>query len=333
MQRRYDIDALRVIAIFLLMFYHSIIVFQPWAAALLSFPQSSSYLENLWVLMQALNIWRIPLLFVVSGIGFAFVMKRRNRRQLLSDRFARILLPAIFGSLLIVPIHYWLLVAGTEQEYVWFFTPGHLWFLFNIFFYVLVGILPLYALRNMGVKNVLIMTYSLPLLLGLETVFVAIIEYSGFAVSLHGFVIGGICFCYGFFLAKSESWKFLKTSSYWHLVIAFALFIQRIYVWENNVPMFIVSAEASFWLLAALGLAHRYLNKDMAWLKHLSPAVYPMYILHMIVMYGMCRLVLPSTIAPELQLLLIVLLTTTVSYLGYRLIKPIPYLCKLFGIP
>jgi surface polysaccharide O-acyltransferase-like enzyme len=268
----------------------------------------------------------------VSGIGFAFVMKQRNKKQLLTDRSARILLPAIVGSIFIVPIHFWLLVVGTEQAYVWSFTPSHLWFLFNIFIYVLVGMMPLYSLRNTEITNVLIMTYSLPLLLGLETMIIPITEYSGFAVTLHGFVVGGVCFCYGFFLAKSDCWTYLKVSVFWHLFFALALFLLRMLFWDNKAPVLLVSAEASLWLLSALGLAYRYLNKNMAWLNHLSPAVYPMYILHMIVMYAICRLVLPITMPPELQFTIIVSLTILGSYLGYYLLRPIPYLRKLFGM-
>ena len=331
-QRRYDIDALRVIAIFLLIFYHCAIIFQPWARELLWFPQSGEHLEILWSLMQALNIWRIPLLFVVSGVGFAFVMKQRNKKQLLSDRGVRILLPAVVGSIFIVPIHFWLLVVGTDQEYVWSFTPSHLWFLFNIFIYVLIGIIPLHFLRNTKIKSVLVMTYSLSLVLGLETMIVPIIEYSGFAVTLHGFVVGGVCFCYGFFLAKSDSWKYLKVSAFGHLVFALGLFLSRILFWDNKAPMLLVSAEASLWLLAVLGLAYRYLNKNMVWLNYLSPAVYPMYILHMIVMYAICRLMLPITMPPELKFTIIVSLTILGSYLGYCLLRQIPYLRKLFGM-
>lgn len=332
MQRRYDIDALRIIAIFLLMFYHTSIVFQPWARELLWFPQSTVALEGLWPLMQALNIWRIPLLFAVSGVGFSFVMLRRSKKQLMSERSARILVPAVFGSIFIVPIHFWLLVVGTDQAYVWSFTPSHLWFLFNIFIYVLVGIVPMYALRNFEIKNVLLMTYSLPVLLGLETMLVSITEYSGFAVSLHGLVVGGICFGYGFFLAKSEGWNYLRKSAYWHLIAALVLFMLRMLFWGNRPPMIFVSSEASLWLLAVFGLAYRYLNKNMTWLNHLSPAVYPMYVLHMIAMYGACRLVLPLTIAPALQLFIITSLTVATSYFGYCLLKQIPYVRMLFGM-
>ena len=102
--RRYDIDWLRVIAIGLLIFYHIGISFQPWGV-FIGFIQSETPLESLWVPMSLLNIWRIPLLFFVSGMGVCFAMKKRRWKQLIVERTKRILLPFIFGVLFIVPVH------------------------------------------------------------------------------------------------------------------------------------------------------------------------------------------------------------------------------------
>lgn len=332
MQRRYDIDALRVIAIFLLMFYHSAIVFQPWARELLLFPQSAEPLEGLWSVMLALNIWRIPLLFVVSGVGFAFVIKKRSIGQLILERAKRIFVPAGFGTICIVPIHYWLLFAGSEISYSWSFNPAHLWFLFNIFIYVLVGVVPMYALRNFEANNSILVVYSLPILFGIEALLVPFGEYSFFAFTLHGLVLGAICFGYGFVLSKSESWSYLSKFGYVHLSIAFVLYLLRLLVWENKSPVILVSTESSLWILSALGLSYRYLNKKAAWLTCLSPAVYPMYILPMIAMYGVCKLILPVSLATQLQFVIVVIFTVAASYIGYRLIKPIPYVRNLFGM-
>jgi glucan biosynthesis protein C len=102
--RRYDIDWLRTIALFLLMLYHTSIVFQPWANEVW-FIRSEQSFESFWLLMEALNIWRIPLLFLVSGMGVAFAMRRRAWLQLVIERVMRIVLPLVFGMFAIVPIH------------------------------------------------------------------------------------------------------------------------------------------------------------------------------------------------------------------------------------
>ena len=76
-ERRYDIDWLRVIAIGLLLIYHIGIAFQPWGV-FIGFIQNGQSLESIWPAMALLNIWRIPLLFFVSGMGVAFAIKRRS---------------------------------------------------------------------------------------------------------------------------------------------------------------------------------------------------------------------------------------------------------------
>ena len=76
-ERRYDIDWVRVIAIALLLIYHTAIVFQPWAT-MIFFIQSKESLLGLWALMSMLNVWRIPLLFFVSGMGVYFAIQKRD---------------------------------------------------------------------------------------------------------------------------------------------------------------------------------------------------------------------------------------------------------------
>ena len=73
MERRHDIDWLRVIAIGLLLIYHIAIIFQPWAMYI-GFIRSEAPLQELWVPMTLLNVWRIPFLFFVSGMGVYFAM-------------------------------------------------------------------------------------------------------------------------------------------------------------------------------------------------------------------------------------------------------------------
>lgn len=80
--RRYDIDWLRVIAIGLLLIYHIAIIFQPWAM-MLGFIRSEELMEDLWKPMTMLNVWRIPFLFYVSGMGVYFAIGKRNWQQLL----------------------------------------------------------------------------------------------------------------------------------------------------------------------------------------------------------------------------------------------------------
>src|SRR3954463_7108306 len=101
--RRYDIDWLRVIAIGLLLIYHVAIGFQRWGI-MIGFIANEKAWDSLWIPMAMLNIWRIPLLFFVSGMGVYFALQNRNLKQLLAERAGRILIPYVFGMFAIFPV-------------------------------------------------------------------------------------------------------------------------------------------------------------------------------------------------------------------------------------
>ena len=75
--RRHDIDWMRVIAIWLLLIYHIAIIFQPWAM-FFGFIRSEELMTGLWKPMSMLNVWRIPLLFYISGMGVYFALRKRD---------------------------------------------------------------------------------------------------------------------------------------------------------------------------------------------------------------------------------------------------------------
>src|SRR5688572_16004478 len=117
--RRYDIDWLRVIAIGLLLIYHIAIGFQPWGI-MIGFITNKESWPTLWLPMTMLNVWRIPFLFFVSGMGVYFAMQQRSWKELVQERFIRILIPYIFGAVVIFPLSMLLL----QHYYNWEISYG-----------------------------------------------------------------------------------------------------------------------------------------------------------------------------------------------------------------
>jgi len=101
MNRRHDIDALRAIAFAILILYHlSMFYVADWGwhvksvhlAGWLQFP------------MLFVNRWRMDLIFMISGMAAAFLLKPDAVRKFVRQRTWRLMLPLLFGMAVIVPI-------------------------------------------------------------------------------------------------------------------------------------------------------------------------------------------------------------------------------------
>jgi len=309
MSRRYDIDWLRVFALGLLIIYHISIVFQPWAY-FIYFPQSEKPLESIWLVMSLINIWRIPLLFIISGMGVYLAMRRRNWKELLKDRTKRILLPLIFGSLIIVPIHVYIYQKFMGLGSKYFPGQAHLWFLGNIFIYVLV-MCPIFFYMKKNKNNFLSKTFKrilkYPIMLYIITIpfiieaAVFISQEQGFeayAFTPHGFWIGLLAFFTGFFfISMGDSfWNATRKLKSFALAISSFLFFIRLIYFELGGPFYLIVLESWSWLFALFGFSSTYLNRPSKLLTYLTKAVYPIYILHMIFLYAASELILTRPI-------------------------------------
>lgn len=101
MSRRHDIDALRVIAFALLILYHTAMAY----VAEWDFHLKSAYtFEWLQWPMIALNRWRMPLLFMISGIALGLAHPERGPWRLAVQRSWRLLVPLVFGMFVVVSV-------------------------------------------------------------------------------------------------------------------------------------------------------------------------------------------------------------------------------------
>lgn len=107
-QRRVDLDWIRIIAFGLLIFYHVGMVFVPWYYHV----KSAHSIASLEPFMLAVNPWRLCLLFLVAGAATRFMATTTAVSTLLRRRSARLLVPLLFGILVIVPPQsYWEVVS------------------------------------------------------------------------------------------------------------------------------------------------------------------------------------------------------------------------------
>ena len=98
--RRHDIDALRVLAFGLLILYHvGMFYVADWG-----WHVKSGYLSE-WLQwpMRVVNQWRMPLLFLISGMAVHFLLRRTPPGAFARGRVHRLMLPLAFGMAVVVP--------------------------------------------------------------------------------------------------------------------------------------------------------------------------------------------------------------------------------------
>lgn len=169
--RRSDIDALRVLAFGLLIAYHVGMVY----VAEWDYHVKSTYQAG-WLQwpMIAVNRWRMPLLFMISGIALGLAMATRPGWSIGLSRSWRLLLPLAFGMLAIVPVQAYCEALGNGtvapgfgpflQRYLqlrpwpeggwsgaeYGVTWNHLWYLAYVWCYSMLALLLAPALESSG---------------------------------------------------------------------------------------------------------------------------------------------------------------------------------------
>lgn len=97
--RRADLDWLRVLAFGLLIAYHAGMAWSGWSWHVVA----PDHLDGLRAVMLFTNRWRMPLLFLVSGATIMLALGQRSGGAFVVDRLKRLLVPLVFGMLVIVP--------------------------------------------------------------------------------------------------------------------------------------------------------------------------------------------------------------------------------------
>ncbi|MEM1095961.1 MAG: acyltransferase family protein [Bacteroidota bacterium] len=342
--RRYDVDAVRTIAIGLLIVYHCALSFT-FIAGFIGFPQNDVTMDLLWVPLAALNVWRIPILFLISGMGVYFAMRRRGNKAIVKDRTVRILVPLLFSCLVLWPLfHFGLLALGWEANYNVQF--GHLWFLLNIYVYALL-LVPLFGylkanpdhavLRGMrALLHVPGGIFLLGLPLALEAWLVAPEAFSAYALSAHGWALGFVCFLIGYLCVSAGEtfWASIERHRRLALGLALLLYAIRLVVFEiERTPKPMEAFESMLWMLAVSGFAARHLNAPSAALSYFSQAVYPIYIVHMPIQFIAAYFILGWSVPAMVKLLLLTAVTLVGSWALYEyVLRRINVLRPLFGM-
>ena len=317
-ERRYDLDWLRVLAIILLLYFHTGMIFINWTWYFMQDTHTSEFCNHFTAF---LSHWRMPLLFFISGAGTLFALGYRSGTQYMKERISRLLIPLAFGILIIIPpqIYYELIKHGREfVNYIDFnaqyfkgglyplgdFSWHHLWFIGYLFLFSLIALPAFLYLRSEKGKKIVdkIAHFFEPtgrIYLMIIPLFIVQIllrdKFSGFhnlIDDMANFAFFFLFFFYGFLVCSGDGlWDSIARQRRTSLIVAVSsfalLFIGQSISWVDfgYYPYWALDTIIAWsWVMAILGYGKRYLNTKSKILNYANEGIYPFYILHQTVL-------------------------------------------------
>ncbi len=306
--RRPDLDALRVGCILLLHLYHSARMFNvddPWHV------KAPVLLPVLNGPMDVLHMVRMPMLMLIAGLATAFALRRRSVGTFAWDRVKRLLLPLVFGMLVIVPPQIWVervWTGATTQGYLaWWpsvlagvpYPKGstswhHLWFVAYLFTFCMAA-LPIFAALNSARGQAWLGRTGAFLARGANLWVLGVLLFAGrFLFRNHpethdllhdpkNLIYYGGLFLIGHLLGRMPRVEArLVDLRRAHLILAVGLLAVSRAFDHLPPPVAYLSYYGAIWatLCAALGYGRVLVTASRPWLDHAQALAYPFYILH-----------------------------------------------------
>lgn len=314
--RRHDLDSLRVFAFALLILYHVGMFFVSWHFHL----KNNIIYPELEYPMLFVNQWRLSLLFVISGMGTWFALKKRSKIAFIKERFVRLFIPLIVGMIFIVPpqIYFERLDQGSVFNNYFEFWPipaltspypkgggiswHHLWFILYLFiFSVLLSPILGYLSKAKGSRFIKIIDRICSKGIGLYLFIIPLFFWQYYLAPLfpqtnglfddwYNLVNYCTLFFSGFLLLtiKETFWRTITRNRHFYLVCGIIGFLMIVVFKE--IPFTLPGKGILFaftkvfnmwsWILTLTGYAAVYFNKPGKSLRYANEAVYPFYILH-----------------------------------------------------
>jgi hypothetical protein len=314
--RRYDLDWIRVFGIFILFIFNTAMIFVLWPYHI----KNNTTNIFLTLLNIFIGIWYMPIMFFVAGASAWFSLTFRNTMEFLSERFFRLIIPLIFGILVIIPpqVYYERMFEKVLYDSFWEFYPfffqgfypegnfswHHLWFIAYLFVISFITIpvtriidtrrtspwicqLAIFSNRPGG-----ILLFGLPM--ALSEAFLRPYFPQGIKDIIHDWAnisFYSICFIYGYLMISDIRFG---TAINRHRRIAMVLgtiftiiisyySIARTHLVSHSYTMFfhfLCGLNIWFWLIAILAYVRESFSHDSPILRYLNKAVLPVFMMH-----------------------------------------------------
>ncbi len=348
-QRQYFIDWLRIGLIISVFFFHVGMIFRPeqWHV---NSTESFPFLDPI---MWWLHLWRMPLLFLVSGVGTFYALGFRTTKQYIKERITRLYIPLTVGFFTLVPMMVYVeridLYNSLWDYYPHMFDGGpypvgniswhHLWF---IVYLLVISLLISPFIRfskgdhfkNFRKKLVVIVSkkmglnWILPILILSQVILrryfpnsthALMDDWAYFTYYLLFFLSGFILFTHKTVInaaAKQRRLFLLQTLVFSVLLFNISTLFNHPIVRDYAYGICEICIAWSCSIMV-IGYAKKYSDKNHKSRKYLNEAIYPFYLLHQPALIFIGYVVLQWNISFGLQAMLITLLSLIAIIVSY----------------
>lgn len=368
-QRRFDIDWLRVLLILTVFFYHTGRFFNgdDWHV------NASRQSLVLTHVINFLNPIMMPAIFILSAAAIVFNLGSRSIGRFAWDKVKRLLIPLVFGIFVLSPsmVYQERLTHSEFSGSFWQFLPHyfdgmyafggnfawmglHLWYLEVLFIFTFLC-LPLFLFLKSRWGAALVRglawffekpgaIYLLTIPIGLSVTFFEDVGPLGMR-DMGGNMLTTYLtyFILGFLIFSDERFQRAIIRQR-YISLAAGLLLTYAYLYGKYTNAFFLNTDSRLWnvaepflawgwILAILGFGMKYLNFRNRFLTYANEAVLPFYILHqpviLIVGYFILKLELP--IAVQYTTIAVISFTTIMAIYEY-LVRRTNLLRVLFGM-
>lgn len=361
--RRYEIDWIRNISILLLFVYHTSVIFCRFGDFYIISDNKSIFAD---IFILAMFVWYMPLLFFLAGASTHFALQKRDKKEYLIERIKRLLIPFIFGIIVIVPpqtylarlwrgevdisylnhLKYFFTNIGDFSGFDGKFTPAHLWFILYLFIISLIGVFIVNLLnKNKGksinklLKQKLSGKFSFLWLLVLSVIADIFPSVMGKSIvtCLLIFILGFIVYKDGEYLNMIyiNKNKYLCVAILISIVGAiYTFYIREFAISELTwlIDSMLKNSMLIVMIITIVGYGMKYLNKTNKVLMYLNKASFPVYIIHQTVLLGIAYFIIPKVAVNGIAIFIIIVLSIFFTFLIYEICKRNKIISVLLGI-
>ena len=300
--RKHFIDNLRWITLMLLIPYHTAMAWNAWGEPNYVFFESNKVISSFIVFFSP---FFMPLLFVLAGVSTKYALRKRSFKQYLSERAKKLLIPLLFGTVVLIPVMTYLADRhnlgysdGFFEHYGIFFTRftdltgadggfslGQFWFLLYLFVISVICVSIMQLFKNRGTRTGRPVPFPLFIALGLPLpLFGEFLSIGGKSIAEYTYL-----FLLGYFLFSDDG-IIQKAEKYCLPLLAVgtaaAILDVYLFLWSDTELALINTAAkyiAEWFMMTALvGLSKKYLNFTGKISAHMSGISFLYYIWHFI---------------------------------------------------